>query len=181
MVRGRVHPAFVRTVREHLKSRNPTPASPPFVPVTASPRTTISFAVKIQVAPFQRVRLALAHPRNGQAPTRSRRSLRESRPCPTRISAISALKLLGARQRDLFPAQWRTFQSRRGISVNHTGFDCDGQNVLKERERVVVISGRHGLWYALAHFLQSACVILRISVSSRPGQLLLSAKRRCRQ
>jgi hypothetical protein len=37
------------------------------------------------------------------------------------------------------------------------------------------------LAYIHAHFLQSVCVILRISVSFSPGQLLMSAARRCSQ
>ena len=106
----------------------------------------------------------------------------------TRIATVARahfhnqrVEFLHRRQRDLFPANGSTFQSRCGIAVNHTSFDCDVQNVSKKGDCVVVVSGRRNFRVALAHFLQSAGVILRISVSFRPGQLLISAAKRCRQ
>ena len=41
-----------------------------------------------------------------------------------------------------FRANGSTFQSRCGIAVNHTSFDCDIQNVSKECDCVVVVSRR---------------------------------------
>ena len=97
--------------------------------------------LKIDIPPFERVRLALAHPVNGQA-------LREVG-AVYRIATVAGTHLrnkcvefVGARQRNFFPANGGAFQSRCGIAVNHTGFDCDGENVSKERECVVVVSRR---------------------------------------
>ena len=52
------------------------------------------------------------------------------------------VEFVGARQRNFFPANGSTFQSRCGIAVNYTSFDCDVQNVSKEGDCVVVVSRR---------------------------------------
>ena len=46
------------------------------------------------------------------------------------------------RQGDLFPANGGAVQSRCGIIVNHTSFDCDVQNASEESDCVVVVSRR---------------------------------------
>ena len=52
------------------------------------------------------------------------------------------VEFVGCRQRDLFPANGSTFQSRCRVAVNHTSFDCDVQNVSKDCDCVVVVSRR---------------------------------------
>jgi hypothetical protein len=52
------------------------------------------------------------------------------------------VELVDAGQRNLFSSNRSTFQSRCGIAVNYTSFDCDPENMPKQRDCVVVVSRR---------------------------------------
>ena len=52
------------------------------------------------------------------------------------------VELVDARQRNLFSSNGSALQSRCGIAVNYTSFDCDPENMPKQRDCVVVVSRR---------------------------------------
>ena len=157
---------------------NPAPAFPPFVPVTASPRTTISLASKSRSRHSQRVRLALAHPAVGQTFHEISAITREAA-VPVAHLRNHRVELVAARQRNLFRRNARVLP-RPQDCVDHARFNCHRKHMPEQGNGVVVIARRRNPAYLPAHALQSPGVILRISVVERSGQLFSSARRRSR-
>ena len=58
---------------------------------------------------------------------------------PASISAISALNFSVLGNAMSFVRMVARFKAAAGFAVNHTGFNCDVQNVSKERDGVVVV------------------------------------------
>ena len=141
MIRRPVHSAVVQTVPRIRNHGNPAPAFPALCSrhrVTAHRNLACG---KIQIAPFQRVRFALAHPAVGQTFHEISAITREA-PMPVAHLLNHRVELLAARQRNLFRPQLRAFYRGRRICVDHAGFNCHRKHMPEQGNGVVVICRR---------------------------------------